>query len=124
MNDHRITKMRCPSCHDLFPSCYALVAHCESGSKKCKINEAHDFGTFLDRLTGGFLAVQEAVRPDHLHNPAVLVNDPATGRIERYRPPTATYLKYLVTKPVDWTDPQEKATYTIGRQHADIGYLN
>jgi hypothetical protein len=116
MTDHRISMMRCPSCLGNFASCTALVAHCESGSRKCNIRKANDYGTFLDRLTGGFLGVEECIRDEFIENPAVLVTDPETGRIEKYNPPTATFLKYRVTKPVDWEDREERAKigYSIG----------
>lgn len=120
MDEHRISKMKCPYCLKHYKSATALVAHCESRGSRCQINKADDFGTFLDRLTGGFLGVEEKVRPDHLYNPTVVVANPETGRLEKYRPPTATYLQYSVTKPVDWKereDKQPKVAYQIGGGH-------
>jgi hypothetical protein len=80
---------------------------------RCKINKSDDFGTFLDRITGGFLAVEEKVRPDHLHNPAHMIYNEATGRMEKYRAPVAVYQQYSSTKPVDWKDEETK-TITVG----------
>jgi hypothetical protein len=115
--------MRCPRCHKIFPTCSQLVAHCESGSKKCTIRYADDFGTFLYKLTGGIISVEEKTRPDHLHNPAALVHNPEKGRIERYQPPTAKYLKYSVSKPQGWEEKPK--TYTIGGfQQQNYNYLN
>ncbi|KAH7132534.1 hypothetical protein B0J11DRAFT_601147, partial [Dendryphion nanum] len=105
--EHRITRMRCPTCLKQFNSATALVSHCESHASKCPINQSDDFGTFLDRLTGGFLSVKEKIRPDHMHNPAVLVRNPITRRLEPYHPPQASYLQYTVTKPPDYKEPRK-----------------
>jgi hypothetical protein len=118
-NDHKIRRMQCPSCCKYFTSVTALVSHCENRTKRqCKIHEADDYGKFLDKLTGGFLSVEERVRPDHTYNPAVMITDPETGRMERYRPPVATYHQYTVSKPVDWKQPDVKKFVTIGH---DLG---
>ncbi|KAF2005566.1 hypothetical protein P154DRAFT_518334 [Amniculicola lignicola CBS 123094] len=117
LRDHRITKMRCPSCLNHFQSCTALVAHCESRGAKCQINKAEDFNTFLDRLTGGFLSVQELTRPEFVHNPAVTYTDAETGRVETYKPPTATYLQYEASAPPDFRPIGRQAAYQIGGQH-------
>ncbi|KAF2746225.1 hypothetical protein M011DRAFT_478223 [Sporormia fimetaria CBS 119925] len=115
---HRITRMRCPRCLALFDSCHRLVAHCESGSRKCKIRTAGDFPTFLDRITGGFLGVEDAVRPDHANTPAIEIFNPITRRNEMYRPPIASYLKYSVTKPMAYQEEERKrrGMITIGGQ--------
>jgi hypothetical protein len=105
MNDHRITRMKCPMCLKYFKSATALMAHCESRGARCEINKAEDFNIFLDRISGGFLGVEEKIRPDHLNNPSVLITNEETGRIERYNPPVASYLQYTVTKPPDWKEP-------------------
>jgi hypothetical protein len=97
--------MKCPTCLKYFKSATALMAHCESRGAKCQINKATDFNIFLDRISGGFLGVEEKIRPDHLNNPTVLLHDSATGHMERYKPPVATYLQYVVTKPPDWKEP-------------------
>lgn len=110
IDGHRITKMRCPRCLDLFPTCTALVAHCESGSRKCNIRKASDFGTFLDRLTGGFLGVDEQVRPEFEKNKTIQFTNPVTGITSRFTPPVASYLKYEVTKPVQWKPEPENLT--------------
>lgn len=112
MDDHRITRMKCPMCLKYFKSATTLMAHCESRGAKCQINKAEDFNIFLDRLSGGFLAVEEKTRPDHLNNPSVLVTNDDTGRIERFEPLVASYLQYKVTKPPDWKEPV--ATKVIG----------
>jgi hypothetical protein len=81
------------------------MTHCESRGARCEINKAEDYNLFLDRLSGGFLGVDEKVRPDHLNNPTILIQNAETGRMERYRPPVASYLQYMVTKPPDWKEP-------------------
>ncbi|KZM24205.1 Protein S-acyltransferase [Ascochyta rabiei] len=111
--DHRLTRMKCPMCLKYFKSATALMAHCESRGAKCLINKSDNFTLFLDRMSGGFLGVKEKVRPDHLNNPTVLLTDPETGRVERYKPPVASYLQYMVTQPPDWKEPS-RAGVQIG----------
>jgi hypothetical protein len=106
--DHRLTRMKCPSCLKYFKSATALMAHCESRGAKCQVNKADNFNIFLDRLSGGFLGVDEKIRPDHLHNPTIMLTSPETGRMERYKPPVASYLQYMVTKPPDWKEPTQE----------------
>lgn len=105
MEDHRITRMKCPMCLKYFKSATSLMAHCEARGSRCDINKADDYGKFLDRMSGGFLGVEEKIRPDHLNNPSALVTNAETGRIEPYHPPVANYLQYIVTKPPDWKEP-------------------
>jgi hypothetical protein len=112
-SDHRLTRMKCPSCLKYFKSATALMAHCESRGSKCQINKADNFNIFLDRISGGFLGVNEKTRPDHLNNPTVMLTNPNTGRPETYKPPVASYLQYMVTKPPDWKEPT-KAGVQIG----------
>ncbi|KAF1927554.1 uncharacterized protein M421DRAFT_101536 [Didymella exigua CBS 183.55] len=106
-SDHRLTRMKCPYCLKYFKSATALMAHCESRGSKCQINKADNFNIFLDRLSGGFLGVNEEVRPDHLNNPTAMVRNPDTGRMEVYKPPVASYLQYIVTTPPDWKGPSK-----------------
>jgi hypothetical protein len=117
LNDHRITRMKCPSCLKYFKSCTALMCHCESRGSRCQINKADNFSIFLDKLTGGFLSVQEKTRPEFLHNPAVNVKNIETGKFEPYQPPTASYLQYEATKPADWKE--KTASLTIGGMAGD-----
>ena len=112
LEDHRITRVNCPSCLKYFKSVTALVCHCESRGSKCQISKADDFSLFLDKLTGGFLTVEEKTRPDFLNNPTVTVKNAETGKLENYTPPTASYLQYSVTKPSDWKERAK--TVTIG----------
>lgn len=114
LNDHRITHMKCPMCLKYFKSATALMSHCESRGAKCQINKADDFNMFLDRISGGFLGVCEKIRPDHVNNPVSLIQDPETGRMEKYKPPTATYLQYEVTTPPDWKEPVKHAAQIGG----------
>ncbi|KAJ4404665.1 hypothetical protein N0V91_005815 [Didymella pomorum] len=104
-SDHRMTRMKCPSCLKYFKSVTALMAHCESRGSKCQVNKADNYNIFLDRISGGFLGVNEHVRPDHINNPTVMLTNSDTGRMERYEPPSATYLQYEVTTPPDWKEP-------------------
>ncbi|KAF3039260.1 hypothetical protein E8E11_005904 [Didymella keratinophila] len=106
-SDHRMTRMKCPSCLKYFQSATALMAHCESRGSKCQVNKADNYNIFLDRASGGFLGVNEHVRPDHINNPTVMLTNPDTGRMERYKPPVATYLQYQVTTPPDWKEPSK-----------------
>jgi hypothetical protein len=122
MNDHRITRMKCPMCLKYFSSAFALMAHCESRGAKCQINKADDFNIFLDRLSGGFLGVEEKTRPDHLDNPTVMIRNADSGRMEKYKPPVASYLQYMVTKPPDWKEPVKTAAVIGGVPNMDQYY--
>ncbi|KAL5119616.1 hypothetical protein ACEQ8H_002462 [Pleosporales sp. CAS-2024a] len=112
--DHRITRMKCPTCLKYFKSATALMSHCESRGSRCEINKADDYNLFLDRLSGGFLAVQEQTRPDHLNNPSTLVTNADTRRLEPYTPVAASYLQYKVTPPPDWKPPVRSTTVGSG----------
>jgi hypothetical protein len=118
MGDHRITRMKCPTCLKYFQSATALIAHCESRGARCEINKAENYNIFLDRISGGFLGVEEKIRPDHLNNPSVLIANKETDRMERYALPVASYLQYMVTKPPDWKEPVDVKVIggILGRQ--------
>lgn len=106
--------MKCPMCLKYFKSATALMSHCESRGARCQINKADDFNIFLDRLSGGFLGVKEITRPDHLNNPTVMITNEETGRMERYKPPVASYMQYQVTTPPDWKGPVRTTTISGG----------
>lgn len=59
--NHNRRKFTCPSCLDRFDSLFALAAHVESPSRKCKINREFDekdmYRIFLDQLTLGMVEV-------------------------------------------------------------------
>ncbi|KAF2686662.1 hypothetical protein K458DRAFT_429632 [Lentithecium fluviatile CBS 122367] len=120
MSSHRISRMKCPSCLKYYKSVTALMAHCESRGAKCQVNKADDFNIFLNKLTGGFLSVEEKVRPDHLHNPTVMVQDVDTGRMAPYTPPAARYLQYSASRPVDWKEPGKVAAQIGGKEGAEV----
>ncbi|KAF2087359.1 hypothetical protein K490DRAFT_65750 [Saccharata proteae CBS 121410] len=61
---HAVTQVRCPGCHNLFKSTYALVAHCEAAVSRCTIGRSSNFGKTLNVVAGGFLGVNEVWRPD------------------------------------------------------------
>lgn len=54
--------LSCPSCKDSFDTLFALAAHVESQSKKCKmrhsLNENNTYRIFLDQLTLGMVEVE------------------------------------------------------------------
>jgi hypothetical protein len=112
--------MKCPSCLKYFKSATALMAHCESRGARCQINKADNFNIFLDRISGGFLGVDELVRPDHLNTKKVLLRNSETGHMELYKPPVATYLQYVVTTPPDWKEPAKPAVQIGGFQKRDM----
>ena len=110
--DHCMVRAKCPVCLKYFNSSTALMSHCENRGGKCVVNRTDEFGIFIDRITGGFLAVTEEIRPDHLNNPSVMITNSATGRVEPYTPPRASYLQYKVTTPPDWKEPTK--SYQVG----------
>ncbi|EEQ31038.1 putative protein S-acyltransferase [Microsporum canis] len=46
---------RCPVCLRMFKSSAALVAHCESATKRCKISQTKNFGQVIDEISGGII---------------------------------------------------------------------
>jgi hypothetical protein len=48
----------CPSCLKKFPSTMALVAHCESPSKKCNIRNTANYNQVLREITGGLIGAE------------------------------------------------------------------
>ncbi|KAF2452086.1 hypothetical protein P171DRAFT_479096 [Karstenula rhodostoma CBS 690.94] len=112
--DHRVSRAKCPYCLKYFDSITALMGHCQSRGSKCQINKADDFGKFLNRLTGGFLSVEEKVRPDYIQNETVNVWNPETREMEKYTPPTVKYLEYTTSKPMDWKEPTKVAAQIGG----------
>ncbi|OSS51762.1 hypothetical protein B5807_03370 [Epicoccum nigrum] len=110
--DHRMVRSKCPLCLKYFDSSTALMSHCENRGGRCQVNKSDNFGIFIDRISGGFLAVKEEIRPDHLNNPSVMIINSATGRVEPYTPPRASYLQYKVTTPPDWKEPTKG--YRVG----------
>ena len=110
---HRVSRAKCPYCLKYFDSITALMSHCQSRGSKCEVNKATDFGKFLNRLTGGFLSVQEKVRPDFIQNETVMTRN-SKGEMEKYTPPTVTYLEYTASKPMDWKEPVKVAAQIGG----------
>ncbi|KAE8849349.1 hypothetical protein PTNB73_04900 [Pyrenophora teres f. teres] len=105
LGDHRLVRTKCPTCLKYFKSATALMSHCEARGARCNINKSGDFNTFLDRMSGGFLGVDEKVRPEHLNTQPLLLRNEETGHMELHTPTIATYLQYSVTTPPDWKDP-------------------
>jgi hypothetical protein len=56
---HKATdKIPCPQCEKRFPSFARLMAHIESGSRKCGIRQDEDmFSRAIKEYTGGFVKV-------------------------------------------------------------------
>ncbi len=48
----------CPSCLSKFASTMALVAHCESPSKRCNIRNSANFNQVLREITGGLIGAE------------------------------------------------------------------
>lgn len=105
LGDHRVVRTKCPSCLKYFKSATSLMAHCEARGARCSINKSDDFNMFLDRMSGGFLGVEEKVRPEHLNTQPALLQNKETGHMEVFHPVVATYLQYSVTTPPDWKEP-------------------
>jgi hypothetical protein len=51
-----------------------------------------------------------------MHNPTIMVIDPTTKKVDVYKPPVASYLKYEVTKPSDYETKDEKVALRLGGQ--------
>ena len=52
---HSGGKTQCPSCLNRFKTTWALIAHCESGSRKCQIRKTNNYDQILRELTAGLL---------------------------------------------------------------------
>lgn len=48
-------KTQCPACLKRFKSTYALITHCESGTRRCQIRKAPNYSQVLRELTAGFI---------------------------------------------------------------------
>ncbi|KAL2819196.1 hypothetical protein BJX63DRAFT_428847 [Aspergillus granulosus] len=50
-----IRRVSCPGCLHLFKSTAALIAHCESSTTRCDINEGNMYAQIIDEVTGGMV---------------------------------------------------------------------
>lgn len=49
---------RCPLCFRYFRHTYALVAHCESSTTRCKINQSANYNQIMRELTGDLIGTK------------------------------------------------------------------
>lgn len=54
---HAGARIKCPCCFKNFKSTQALVAHAESGSKRCDLRNTEDFDLAIREITGGLLKI-------------------------------------------------------------------
>jgi len=97
-DQHKIDRIRCPSCLKLFKSYTGLIAHCESASSTCRLAKSDKLGQMIDEFSGGFLNVDRVARPD---------ND------RKIDGTTISYAKFEVTTPADFQreiDDQKEVT--------------
>lgn len=52
---HAPSTYRCPSCLKEYRDLQSLVAHCETTSRKCRIQRSDAFAWFIHNVTGGYL---------------------------------------------------------------------
>lgn len=57
-NAHVGGRTVCPSCLSKFSSTMALVAHCESPSKRCNIRNSANYNQVLREITGGLIGAE------------------------------------------------------------------
>ncbi|KAL4931972.1 putative C2H2 finger domain protein [Aspergillus undulatus] len=48
-------QMQCPGCLKIFRSTAALIAHCESASMRCDVNETNLYAKIIDEVSGGMI---------------------------------------------------------------------
>ncbi|KAL4949188.1 hypothetical protein BDW69DRAFT_198288 [Aspergillus filifer] len=48
-------RMQCPGCLKIFKSTAALIAHCESATTKCNVNEMNLYAQIIDEVSGGMV---------------------------------------------------------------------
>lgn len=49
---------RCPLCFRIFRSAFALVAHCENSTTRCKINQSANYNQILREITGDLIGTE------------------------------------------------------------------
>jgi hypothetical protein len=86
-DQHKIDRIRCPSCLKLFKTYTSLIAHCESTSSSCRLAKSDKFGQIVDEFSGGFLTAKKVARPD---------NDKEIDGT------TISYAKFEATTPADF----------------------
>ncbi|KAL4968330.1 putative C2H2 finger domain protein [Aspergillus stella-maris] len=52
---HGSKRMQCPGCLKIFKSTAALIAHCESATTKCNVNETNLYAQIIDEVSGGMV---------------------------------------------------------------------
>lgn len=55
---HTLQRVCCPGCYRAFPTCSALIGHCESASEKCRIRHSSMLKEVMDAYSGGILSVK------------------------------------------------------------------
>ncbi|KAK2753155.1 hypothetical protein FQN54_007981 [Arachnomyces sp. PD_36] len=50
---HSQGRIRCPACQKIFKTIAAVVAHCESATVKCRINQSSNFDSIIQDISGG-----------------------------------------------------------------------
>ncbi|KAL2827859.1 hypothetical protein BJY01DRAFT_241059 [Aspergillus pseudoustus] len=50
-----IRRINCPRCLRLFKSTAAFIAHCESSSTRCDVNEGNMFAQIIEEISGGMI---------------------------------------------------------------------
>lgn len=53
---HVVTHVTCPGCLKRFRTTAALISHCESGSRKCKVRNAIDYDLMIREVTAGMIS--------------------------------------------------------------------
>lgn len=56
---HTLRRVRCPACAKSFPTCSALIGHCESTSARCRIRHSRMLKEVMDSYSGGILSVKD-----------------------------------------------------------------
>ena len=57
-------RTQCPTCLRKFPTTWALISHCESASRKCKISKTANYNQILRELTSGLLGTEGHTESD------------------------------------------------------------
>jgi len=79
--DHLLTgahitgPVTCPSCLKKFKTTSALIAHCESGSRKCNIRNSTNYNEVIREITGGLIGTNGHLRDGTVRYTAPRIQD-------------------------------------------------
>ncbi|KKK18335.1 hypothetical protein AOCH_005959 [Aspergillus ochraceoroseus] len=74
-------RVQCPGCLRVFKTTAALIAHCESATTRCDINQDNKYAQMIDEVTGGFIQMAGYNEDGTMKYEAGALDLPKTTRI-------------------------------------------